>query len=175
MKTQSDVRSERRQHAAEIITRLKACVADVLAKYPVEIAYLHGSVARGHPLPASDIDIALLVSELPPPYERLILELNIQAALEDASHLSNLDVRIINQAPLMVQGRIVQEGILLYSRDKGRRVDFEVLTRQKYFDYRPVAERMQHAFLDYLRKEGLSHGQSSDHYSYSEQSTKLQA
>jgi predicted nucleotidyltransferase len=172
MKQQNDVRLERQRHADEIIARLKSCVADVLSKYPVEIAYLHGSVARGCPLPSSDVDIALVLVELPPSYERLMLELNIQAALEDACHLSNVDVRTINNAPLMVQGNIVQEGVLLYSRNKDRRVAFEVLTRKKYFDYRPMAERMQEAFLDHIRREGL-HGQPKDRYFHSKQSTKL--
>ncbi len=168
--TQSDIRHERQQHAANITARLKACVPQVLAHYPVEIAYLHGSVARGTPLPTSDVDIALVLSDLPPPYERLKLELTIQAALEDACDLSNLDVRAINHAPIIAQGPIVQEGILLYSRDKARRVAFEVLTRKKYFDFRPAAERMQQAFLDHIRREGLTLGQTKDRHRPSKQS-----
>ena len=72
-----------------------------------------------------------------------------------------------------MQGGIIQEGILLYSRDKDRRVAFEVLIRKKYFDYRPTAERMQRAFLDHIRRKGLSYGQSKDHHLYSKQPTKL--
>jgi predicted nucleotidyltransferase len=140
----------------------------VLAKFPVEIAYLHGSVARGCPLPTSDVDVAVLLTVLPPPYDRLRLEFDIQAALADACGLSNLDVRAINGAPVMVQGNIVQEGVLLYTRDKDRRVAFEVLTRKKFFDYRPTAERMEQAFLDYVRRKGLSRGQTKDHYRHSE-------
>jgi predicted nucleotidyltransferase len=158
MRPLKDVRLERQQQAAEIIARLKACAASVLAGYPVDIAYLHGSVARGTPLPDSDIDIALVLSEMPPAYERLKLEFEIQAALEDACQLANIDVRTINQAPIMVQGPIVQEGVLLYSRDKAQRVAFEVLTRKKYFDYKPTAEWMQQAFLDHIRKKGLNRG-----------------
>lgn len=128
----------------------------------MEIAYLYGSVARGTPLPSSDVDIALVLTALPSPYERLMLELGIQAAIEDACGLSNIDVRAINQAPLMVQGTVVQEGLRLYERDKDRRVAFEVLTRKKYFDYQPTAERMQRAFLDHIQRKGLSSGQSED-------------
>jgi len=168
--TQTDIRLERQQHAADITARLRACVPEVLAHYPVEIAYLHGSVARGTPLPTSDVDIALVLSESPPPYERLKLELTIQAALEDACGLSNLDVRAINHAPIMAQGSIVQEGILLYNRDKASRVAFEVLTRSKYFDFRPTAERMQQAFLDHIRREGLTRGQTKNRHCPPQQS-----
>lgn len=153
---------ERQNRALEIITRLKEYAGPVLAKYPVEMAYLHGSMARGQPLPTSDVDIALVLTELPPPYERLKLELEIQAALEDACCLSNLDVRTINNAPIVVQGQIIQEGLLLYSRDKAQRVNFEVLTRKKYFDYLPTARRMEKAFLEHIRRKGLRRGQSKN-------------
>ena len=108
---QTDTQIERQRRADEIIARLEADAANVLAKYPVEIAYLHGSVARGRVLPTSDVDIALVLTTLPPPYERVMLELDIRAALEDACRLSNIDIRTINHAPVLVQGRIVQEGI----------------------------------------------------------------
>jgi predicted nucleotidyltransferase len=162
MTRQPDVQVERQDHAAEIISRLKAHAPEILAHFPVDMAYLHGSVAHGRPLPSSDVDIALVLTELPPPYERLTLEFKIQAALEDACDLTNLDVRTINEAPLMVKGSIIQEGLLLYSRDKDRRLAFEILTRKKYFDYQPTAARMQQAFLSYIRRKGLSGGQSKD-------------
>ncbi len=167
MAQQNAIQAERQQHAAEIIARLKTCAPEGLARYSIEIAYLYGSVAQGCPLPSSDVDIALVLTELPPPYQRLTLELEIQAALEDACQLSPVDVRTINQAPLMVQGRIIQKGILLYSRDKERRIGFEILTRKKYFDYQPTAARMEQAFLDHIRKKGLSHGQSKNPRLYS--------
>lgn len=170
MDTPNEIQLERQRRADEITARLKTCAAEVLAKFPVEIAYLHGSVARGCPLPTSDVDVAVLLTELPPPYDRLRLEFDIQAALEDACGLSNLDVRAINKAPLMVQGHIIQEGVLLYNRDKDRRVAFEVLTRKKFFDYRPTAERMEQAFLDDVRRKGLSRGQTKDRYRHSEPS-----
>jgi predicted nucleotidyltransferase len=160
MDEKSLVRTERQRRAAEIIARLKPSVAGVLERQPVEIAYLYGSVARGTPLPSSDVDIAVVLAVSPPPYERLTIELNIQAALEDACGLSSLDVRAINNAPLMVQGRIVQEGVLLYQRDKKRRVAFEVLARKKYFDFQPAARKMQQAFFDRIQREGFASDRS---------------
>ncbi|HKZ85269.1 MAG TPA: nucleotidyltransferase domain-containing protein [Anaerolineae bacterium] len=160
MAEQPHIRIERQHRAAQIIDRLRAGIVDVLAAYPVEMAYLYGSVARGCPLPSSDIDIALVLTEMLSPYRRLRLELEIQAALENACGLSNVDVRAINHAPLTVQGRIIQEGLLLYERDKARRVTFEALIRRRYFDYQPTAERMRRAFLDHVRRKGLTGGRS---------------
>ena len=165
---QPPIKIERQRRAAQIIDRLTARLADVLAGYPVEMAYLYGSVARGRPLPSSDIDIALVFTEQLPPYRRLTLELDIQAALEEAGGLTGLDVRSINHAPLTVQGQVVQGGLLLYERDRNRRVAFEALIRRKYFDYQPTAERMQRAFLDHVRREGLTGGRSQHRHLHSE-------
>jgi len=152
----ADHRRERRQRADAIIEKLKANLGAVLAGFPVELAYLHGSVARGNPLPTSDIDLAVMLSEpVPPAAERMKLEFQIQAAVEDVCGLKNLDVRTINTAPILVQGAIVQEGLCLYARDRAQKAAYESLTRRKYFDYRPTAERMQAAFLERVRRKGL--------------------
>jgi predicted nucleotidyltransferase len=158
MDTHSDVRAGRRREAAQILEQLKKVLPSVLAEYPVDVAYVFGSVARGTVTPFSDVDIALIFSETLPPYERLKMELEIEAAIEDASGLRGMDVRAINEAPLLVRGEVVQEGVRLYERDHARRVAFEVETRKRYFDFAPVARRLQTAFLDKIRREGLLHG-----------------
>lgn len=155
MNQANSIRQERQRHADEIIAKLRTHLKEVLQKYPVEAAYLYGSVARGQPLPTSDVDIALLLSDCPLPYQRLELELKVQADLEDACDLPKVDVRTLNDAPLAVQGDIVQNGILFYTANKDRRVAFEVLTRKKYFDYQPKLERLQQALLQHIRREGL--------------------
>jgi predicted nucleotidyltransferase len=148
-----------RQHeASRIIDNLSEVLSSVLAEYPVDVAYVFGSVARGTVMPFSDVDVALVLSAVLPPYERLILELEIGAAIEDASGLRGLDVRAINEAPLLVRGEVVQEGIRLYERDRARRVTFELETRKRYFDFEPVARRLQAAFLDKIHREGLLYG-----------------
>lgn len=152
----TDYRLERRQRADEIIKKLTAGLSAALAEFPVELAYLHGSVARGCPLPTSDVDLAIVLSEpLPNAVARLKLEFEIQAAVEQACGLKAVDVRTINTAPLLAQGQIVQEGLGVYARDRAQRAAFESLTRRKYFDYRPTAQRIQTAFLEHVRRKGL--------------------
>ena len=157
MDTHSEAETRRRE-AAQILDRLREVVPSVLSQYPVDVAYVYGSVARGTVTPFSDVDLALVVSKELPPYERMMLEFEIEAAIEDASGTKGLDVRAINAAPLMVRGKVVQEGIRLYERDRARRVAFEVQTTKRYFDFAPVALRLQTAFLDKVRREGLLYG-----------------
>lgn len=158
MGTHSEVKTQREQQAARLLAQLQQTLPSVLTEYPVDAAYVYGSVAHGTVTPFSDVDIALVLSEPLPPYERLMLEFSIQAAIEEASDLTAVDVRAINEAPLLVRGKVIQQGILLYQRDRARRVAFEVQTRKRYFDFAPVARRLCIAFLNKVHREGLFRG-----------------
>jgi predicted nucleotidyltransferase len=145
-----------------LLPRLRQAAPKIFGDRPVMLAYLHGSVVRGTPLPSSDIDIAILLEpDLDiSPYDRTILEFDIAAEYEKACELSEVDVRSITSAPLTVQGKVVTEGILFYSRDEGFRVDYEVSTRKRYFDFLPVDRLMRTAFFNNVRERGLTIDQS---------------
>lgn len=158
MDAQSTVKAQRQQETHRILARLREVIPSILTQYPVDAAYAYGSVARGTMTLLSDVDIALLLHTPMSSYERLKLELTIQGDIESISGFSPVDVRIINQAPLLVQGRIIQEGVLLYEQDRARRIAFEIAARKRYFDFAPVARRLQNVFLERVHKEGLLYG-----------------
>ncbi|RLC64357.1 MAG: hypothetical protein DRI79_11010 [Chloroflexi bacterium] len=161
MGVRSEVKVQRKQRAVQTLARLRQILPSVLTGYPVDAAYVYGSVARGTMTPFSDVDVALVLKTPLSPYDRLMLELAIQGAIEEAMGGMNsapVDVRAINEAPLTVRGRIVQEGVLLYERDRARRVAFEVATRKRYFDFAPVARRLRDSFLQRVHREGLLYG-----------------
>ncbi|MGD2157345.1 MAG: nucleotidyltransferase domain-containing protein [Anaerolineales bacterium] len=121
------------------------------------LAYLFGSVAEGYALLDSDVDIALILKPACPlsRYERMQLEFNIAEKVERHCQVSEADVRCVDRAPLTVQGSVITKGVLLFSRDEEFRVDYEVYTRKRYFDFLPVAKMMQRAFFKSLSQEGL--------------------
>ena len=155
---QDRTKAQRRQESRRVLARMKEVIPSILAQHPVDAAYAFGSAVRGTMTPLSDVDIALLLTSPVPPYERLKLELAIQGEIETASGLFPVDVRAINSAPLMVKGRIVQQGLLLYERDRAHRLAFEVATRKRYYDFAPAANRLRDAFLERVRREGLLYG-----------------
>lgn len=140
---------------SELISKLVGVFPRILEHQPVSLAYLYGSVTTGQTTPFSDVDIALLVDEDLSPLEKLKLTLRIQLDLADHADISNADVRIINDAPLVFRGRVVSDALLVYSRDEQERVEFETATRLCYFDYQPVHKRLQDAFFADLRERGL--------------------
>ena len=134
----------------------------ILVERPVMIAYLYGSVVDGTTLPSSDVDIGLVLNPgcALSAYERIQLEFSIAGEVERRCNLQEADVRSIDVAPLTVQGRVVTEGVLLYSRDEEFRVQYEVYTRKLYFDFLPVVETMRKEFFRNFQEEGLVSGKT---------------
>jgi hypothetical protein len=63
-----------------------------------------------------------------------------------------VDVRLVNEAPLLVQGAVVTEGVLLYARREQERLAYETSTRSRYFDYLPDARAMAATFTGALKR-----------------------
>ncbi len=132
---------------AGLLIRLTAAVEPILSTSPVYLAYLYGSTARGDETPLSDLDIAVLADSKLEPLERLDLEMKLELALEQAG-FPQADVREVTLAPIIARGRVITEGIILYSRDEERRVEFETRSRSEYFDFLPFWEENQRAYLE---------------------------
>jgi predicted nucleotidyltransferase len=136
-------------------------VAEVVTPRPVMLAYLFGSAATGQMTPLSDVDIALVVDEDQAfKHSRLQFELEIEDELAARCELNQIDVRVINAAPLLLRGEVVTHGLLLFARNEETRIEFETRTRMEYFDFLPAAVFYREAFFENLRQRGLS-GQRS--------------
>ena len=145
--------------ANELIRQIREAAEKVFGTHPVALAYLHGSQATGHATPLSDVDVAVVtVGELQP-RDRLRLEVTLETALA-AVLVRDIDVRIINRAPLAVRGKVVQTGVLLYARDAATRIDFETAVRSAYFDFLPVLQYHRAAYFASQRAGLCSEGSS---------------
>jgi predicted nucleotidyltransferase len=146
-----------------LTSQQQASLAQVLSQYPIVAAYLYGSVAAGIATPLSDVDIALVVVEGKLPRDgRLKFELEVEGKVADACNLSKADVRTINDAPIMVKGEVVTNGILLYRGNNDARIEFETRTRSEYFDFLPIATSLRKDRFKRLRQRGLNGKQKQD-------------
>jgi predicted nucleotidyltransferase len=131
--------------------KLKKMATGIFSGTPVLFAYFYGSRAVGLGHPFSDLDIGIFVEEIPPD-TGLKLELSIALEIDkELGHVLESDVRIINDLPLTVKGKIVTEGILIYSRQEERRVEFETWVRNAYFDFLPVIAAYQLTYREMER------------------------
>ncbi|QYZ79842.1 nucleotidyltransferase [Methanofollis formosanus] len=130
---------EREQMIIEI-SRCLSGVEDLL------LGYLYGSFLVRSDF--HDIDIGLIVSGERSPYELFRYAMKIAADLERCIRPRyEVDLRILNTAPVEFQYEVVKTGRVVFARDEGLRVAFEADVLAKYLDLKPLCERMDRSLL----------------------------
>lgn len=132
--------------SGELVQRLREAAREAFEGEPVVFAYLFGSRAHGRPRPDSDTDVAVLLDYTLDPDQRFAFTLRAFRPLEQAAR-TPIDLVVLNDAPLALQGRIVHDRVVLYSRDESLRVRYESLTLRKFWDFTPRVEAMARAYL----------------------------
>jgi len=125
--------------------RLREIAGDILEETPVLFAYLCGSYARGLSHPFSDLDIGIYVEGLD---AKACLDLELSLALdidEKMDHVVQSEARVMSHLPLVIQGEIITDGELIYSRAEEKRIEFETRVRKAYFDFLPVIRQHREA------------------------------
>ena len=120
----------------------RAGVVDALRASGARFALLHGSRAdeRGRPRPDSDFDVGAWWGDDPPD-------------AWDVELPAEVDLVVLDRAPLWLAGRIAQYGSLLFDDDPSHRVAWQADTRLRYLDDAPaVRERYR------TRREQLARG-----------------
>jgi len=127
------------QHIREAIARCAAQRSDVVC------AYLFGSHAKGAACAQSDVDVAVLLDSgadgaLGPMVE-------IEQALRAALPGLQIDVVILNEAPLRLRFEVMTTGSLLFDAHADERVDFEVTTQMLYLDWQRTERQFDEAAM----------------------------
>jgi len=125
----------------------------------VVAAYLFGSHARGEADARSDVDIALLLRPDLPDLAHLTLTLDWEVC--DVLGTDEVDVIILNTAPLEARFEILRTGRLIHSNDEAFRTEWEVRTMSAWWDFRKVLDlydryafrRMHEEMSDAERRE----------------------
>jgi predicted nucleotidyltransferase len=108
--------------------------------------YIFGSAALGNTNRQSDIDVAVY---LDPNRVKNILEKRLQMIEKCQSLLKKpVDVVILNEEQsIFFKFVIIKEGTVVFERDHGQRVDFELRTMQEYYDYQPFLDAYNKAYI----------------------------
>jgi len=122
-------------------------------------AVIFGSIAKGKANKLSDIDIAVMISpdfNKPFPYgyqAELITDLMQVLARND------VDVVILNKAPIALKYEVLRYGKFIYIRDKQARIKFQIDTINQYEDYKVLyrvhEEAMRKRWKKLLRHEKI--------------------
>lgn len=115
-------------------------VVEALRRGGARFAYLHGSRAGGQPGPGSDVDVAAWFGGPVDPDA-------VQATLP-----GRVDLLVLDDAPLVLAGRVALRGRLLFDDDPAARVRWESTTRKLYADEAPRRRQARADFVAARRR-----------------------
>jgi predicted nucleotidyltransferase len=114
--------SEDRQKIAESVRSILASSEDIV------FAYIYGSFARGEPV--RDLDVALYTME----DKDFLFAIDIAALLRRNTGFE-VDVTVMNHAPVALQFAILRDGVLLLSKDEALRTALIERVSRQYREY----------------------------------------
>jgi predicted nucleotidyltransferase len=138
-----------------LVRTLISAADECFARHPILAAYAHGSRISGNPRPASDLDVG---SE---PLDCLAgASFSVEQVMLLASNLSDrvaieVDLRHLGDAPLESRGRVLEEGVRIYSGNDVARVALERDTLGRDHDYKDVYRSMHELRLKRIAERGL--------------------
>jgi len=103
----------------------------------LSVGYLFGSTLKPYKL-KGDLDIGLLLEEDALKDGTLSIQNHFYLGLRNSLERQDIDVVILNRASLLLRYAVIKEGVLVYEKDRNRRIEFEVRTMLEYFDFSHV-------------------------------------
>jgi predicted nucleotidyltransferase len=118
----------------------------------VAAAYLYGSRARDRSTPLSDVDVAVLPQDGLSGVDRARLLRRLLVELGRAVPEAAVEVRLLDELPIAIAGRVLAEGRRLVDADPAARVRAEVAVRMRYHDFLPFEQLATREGLAGLRR-----------------------
>lgn len=117
----------------DILSKIPDVKRILLQDHNVIFAYLFGGLSEGKVKPLSDIDISVYVRDTGNLAE---YKISLFDRLTDSLSTNELDLIILNMAPVSIAGRILENKLILVDKDPPIRHVYESLTLRKFFDLR---------------------------------------
>ena len=108
-------------------------------------AYLFGSHARGKARPDSDVDVAVYIDETAADEGHWGYRAELTTHLMAALGTDDVDVVVLNQAPILLYHRVLRDGVRLLSRDLRATTGRAGQALSRYFDFLPQLDKMDAA------------------------------
>lgn len=135
------------ESSERVFEQLRGAAERLLPETHVVFAYLFGSHAAGKPHRFSDVDVAVLLEDSVTQHDYLDRSLGLAGLLSDGAGVGNVEVLVLNDAPLPLVGRAIQQRRVLYSCDEPARVYFESLKLRQFLDFELMMKGLDLKFL----------------------------
>jgi uncharacterized protein len=115
-------------------------------------AILFGSLAKGKANKLSDVDIAVMVD---PKFDKSFpfgYQAELITDLMQILKRNDVDVVILNRAPIALKHEVLKYGKFIFIRDKQARIKFQVDTINQYEDYKVLFRVHEEAMSERWKK-----------------------
>jgi len=118
---------------SDIMHRLEGIKSILMEDKNIIFAYLFGGLAKNDVHPLSDIDLAVYLKHTD---ELTAYKLQLFNKMTDAIGTSEMDLIILNTAPISLTGRILQNREVLLDKEPFFRHAFESLKLREFSDFK---------------------------------------
>lgn len=114
--------------------------------------YVFGSYGMGRPSPLSDVDIAFYVLSGKDGFEK---KLALMEEITSILKTDEVDIVILNKAPLVLCYQVLKTGRLLFSKDERLRLDFINKVYNIYCDTEPLRKSAEANLLKRIKENRI--------------------
>ncbi|HUX98541.1 MAG TPA: nucleotidyltransferase domain-containing protein [Candidatus Deferrimicrobium sp.] len=120
----------------ELIDLLREIISQIKE---IQISYVFGSSLKEKTF--NDIDIAVLISNTKSSYQASKFAMSLGRIIEKSLKFKwEVDVKILNYAPIYFQFSVLQEGVLLFYQNENDRISYEKNVITDYLDFRDTLD-----------------------------------
>lgn len=134
------------------LVRLKSSLPDICREHGVAVCYLFGSSAQGCDDQLSDVDIAVVFFDEPGD-DWLELWLRLSEKMEQVVAPRQLDLVLLQRAPLLLKWQVISQGEVLYCADEMFRIAFEKRVIGEWLDFSEWLKRFHDEMVEGILEE----------------------
>ena len=119
---------------------MKKIFKEQFKRFGISIVYLFGSRITGGSNKLSDIDIGVVLKDLPSSGDTRVIYNALYKIFSELYSDSKTDIVLLQKAPLSLQYSAIKDGKVLFEEDSIFTADYEYKVVNQYLDFRPVLD-----------------------------------
>lgn len=131
----------------DVAKRIPELINQISQVKEIVALYTFGSLSSGELNPLSDLDFGVLVSNKLGQDERFDKHLELIGLFNKVFETDEIDLILMNDAPMRFSYNIIRSGKLLFCADSGTLTEFIEKTVKVYLDFRYFRDEYDKAFL----------------------------
>jgi predicted nucleotidyltransferase len=145
---------EGRKLPLDVQTKVGEIIKFVEADPAVTALYAFGGLAAGVLKPLSDLDFGILLDDRLDKKQRFDKHIELIGVFNDTFRTDEIDLIIMNDAPIRMVFQILKTGKMLACRDSGALIDFRECLVKNYLDFKLKRDAFDTVFLEGIGYHG---------------------